>query len=195
MSEAKTLHQKMMLIQANLQAPKDAWNSHYKYAYRSAESILKAVKPHLKEHGLILTLSDQMKDVGGRVYVEATAAISDGTDSLSVTAFAREAPTKKGSDDSQITGATSSYARKYALCGLFAIDDNKDADNPDYHNPTARAGVDVQRVLNDLSKAENLGGLKAVFAAAWHHATDEQRTEIKEKYDSIKADFLAAEQK
>lgn len=193
MSETATLHQKLMQIQANLHAPKDSYNSFARYNYRSAESILKAVKPHLKTHGLTLTLSDQMKEVGGRVYVEAAATISDGTDKLTVTAAAREAENKKGADDSQITGATSSYARKYALCGLFAIDDNKDADNPDYHDPTARAGVDVEQVKKALSNAENLKGLQAVFAEAWKHADDKQRELIKEHYDQRKADLQAAQ--
>lgn len=84
------LHQKIQYIQTHLSAPKDSWNGFANYAYRSAESILKAVKPHLAEQGVILTLSDQIKEIGGRVYVEATATISDGESQLSVTAQARE---------------------------------------------------------------------------------------------------------
>lgn len=191
MSKLTTLHQKLVHIQSNLHAPKDSWNNFARYNYRSAESILKAVKPHLKEHDLILMLSDQIKEVGDRVYVETTVTLSDGEKNISVTACAREAQTKKGADDSQITGATSSYARKYALCGLFAIDDNKDADAPDYHDPSARAGVDVDGALSDLNKAENLQGLKAILAAAWNNATDEQRIIIKKLYDQRKAYFLS----
>lgn len=120
-------------IQHKLKAPKDKKNDFGNYKYRSCESILEAVKPILNEYGAALTLSDEIEEVGGRVYVRATATLFfDGEESLdsviSVSAYAREAEVKKGMDDSQITGATSSYARKYALNGLFAIDDTKDAD-------------------------------------------------------------------
>jgi hypothetical protein len=117
-------------IQYKLKAPKDETNDFGNYKYRSCESILKAVKPILKEYGAALTISDEIVEVGGRIYVKATATLLfDGEEApVSVSAYAREAEVKKGMDDSQITGATSSYARKYALNGLFAIDDTKDAD-------------------------------------------------------------------
>ena len=127
------LHEKLLAIQTKLKAPKGQYNSFGKYSYRSAEDILEAVKPLNAEHGVLLTITDEIKEVGGRIYVVATATVSDGTDELKVSAFAREPENKKGMDDSQITGATSSYARKYALNGLYAIDDNKDADT-DEHN-------------------------------------------------------------
>lgn len=122
------LHEKLLAIQTKLKAPKGQYNSFGKYSYRSAEDILEAVKPLNAEQGVLLTITDEIKEVGGRIYVVATATVSDGTDELKVSAFAREPENKKGMDDSQITGATSSYARKYALNGLYAIDDNKDAD-------------------------------------------------------------------
>ena len=122
------LHEKLLSIQTKLKAPKGQYNSFGKYSYRSAEDILEAVKPLNAEQGVLLTITDEIKEIGGRVYVVATATVSDGTDTLQVSAFAREPENKKGMDESQITGATSSYARKYALNGLYAIDDNKDAD-------------------------------------------------------------------
>lgn len=126
------LHEKLLAIQTKLRAPKGQYNSFGKYSYRSAEDILEAVKPLNSEQGVLLTITDEIKEIGGRVYVVATATVSDGTDELKVSAFAREPENKKGMDESQITGATSSYARKYALNGLYAIDDNKDADTDEH---------------------------------------------------------------
>ena len=114
-------------IQVNLNAPKNLHNKFGNYNYRSCESILNAVKPLL--NGLILTLTDEMVELGGRIYVKAIVTITDGKESIVTNAFARESETKKGMDESQITGAASSYARKYALNGLFLIDDTKDADD------------------------------------------------------------------
>lgn len=126
------LQKKLSEIQNRLKAPKGQYNNFGKYSYRSAEDILEAVKPLNAEYGISLTLSDEVKEIGGRIYVVATATITDGSDELSVKSYAREPENKKGMDDSQITGATSSYARKYALNGLYAIDDNKDADTDEH---------------------------------------------------------------
>lgn len=123
-------------IQQELKAPKGQYNSFGKYKYRSAEDILEAVKPLLGKHDAQLTLSDTIKEIGGRVYVEATATFTDGTDTVTVTAYAREPDEKKGMDPSQVTGTASSYARKYALNGLFLIDDTKDADTDEYAEQT-----------------------------------------------------------
>lgn len=117
-------------IQTELKAPKSQYNKFGGFNYRNCEDILEAVKPLLARHGAIITLSDDIKQIGGRYYVEATAQINAGGECVSVKALAREEETKKGMDGSQITGAASSYARKYALNGLFAIDDTKDADTP-----------------------------------------------------------------
>ena len=119
---------KLSQIQSEVKAPKGQFNSFGKYHYRSCEDIVEAVKPILNKHGFALLLTDEVVEVGGRVYVKATATITDGKESYAATAFAREEETKKGMDASQITGTASSYARKYALNGLFAIDDTKDAD-------------------------------------------------------------------
>lgn len=121
---------KLNAIQTRLHAPKGQQNKFGGYAYRSAEDITEAVKPHLAEHGVVLTLSDEVVEVGGRVYVKAAARLHDQNgDAVEATGFAREADTKKGMDDAQISGSASSYARKYAMNGLFAIDDGKDPDS------------------------------------------------------------------
>ena len=118
-------------IQHKLKAPKGQYNSFGKYNYRSCEDILEGVKPLLKEHNLALLIDDEIVQIGERYYVKATAKITDGREIVSATAYAREPDTKKGMDESQITGATSSYARKYALNALLCIDDTKDADTMD----------------------------------------------------------------
>jgi len=116
-------------IQKELKAPKNQKNTFGNYKYRSCEDILEAVKPLLEEAELIIT--DEIVIVGDRYYVKATVKIKQGTEEVIVTAYAREPETKKGMDESQITGSSSSYARKYALNGLFLIDDTKDADTMD----------------------------------------------------------------
>lgn len=132
-------------IQNNLNAPKSQYNSFGKYAYRSCEDILSAVKPLLAEYKLTLVLSDGIVRVGDRYYVEAKATISDGENSISNTAYAREDDSKKGMDGSQVTGAASSYARKYALNGLFAIDDTKDADTDEHTNERKNAAAKAEK--------------------------------------------------
>lgn len=129
----KNIHQKLVEIQAELVAPKNLTNNFGGYNYRSCESILEAVKPLLKVRGLYLTINDEMINIGERYYIKATATLTDGEQTIQTSALAREAENKKGMDDSQITGATSSYARKYALNGLFCIDDTKDADATNTH--------------------------------------------------------------
>lgn len=124
-----TLTERLAAIQSKLHAPKNQRNEFGKYNYRSCEDILEAVKPLL--NGLVLTITDDVTEVGGRIYVKAAATVTDGAESITATAFAREAETRKGMDESQITGSASSYARKYALNGLLLIDDNKDADTQD----------------------------------------------------------------
>ena len=125
------LTQRVGDIQHKLKAPKGQYNSFGKYNYRSCEDILEGVKPLLKEHNLALLIDDEIVQIGERYYVKATAKITDGREIVSATAYAREPDTKKGMDESQITGATSSYARKYALNALLCIDDTKDADTMD----------------------------------------------------------------
>ena len=135
------IYEKLGAIQQALKAPKDLENKFGGYKYRSAESILEAVKPLLSENKCVLLLRDDLESKEGRVYIKATASLFDieaaDNGTISAVAFAREEETKKGMDASQVTGAASSYARKYALNGLFCIDDNKDSD---FTNQTPKGG-------------------------------------------------------
>ncbi len=138
MSEEKTkpnLRVKLSAIQGSLKAPKGQTNKFGGYNYRSAEDILNAVKPLLGEWKCSLVISDEIVEVAGRIYVRASATIADNDSdqAISTNAFARETETKKGMDEAQVTGSASSYARKYALNGLFAIDDTKDPDALNTH--------------------------------------------------------------
>jgi hypothetical protein len=125
------VYEKLANVQSALKAPKGQYNSFGKYKYRSCEDIVESVKPLLKQNGLLLNLTDSIVLIGDRYYVKATAIIIDTADGnmISVEAYAREEESKKGMDGSQVTGASSSYARKYALNGIFAIDDTKDSDS------------------------------------------------------------------
>ena len=122
------LQKRLLAIQSELKAPKNQYNSFGKYNYRNAEDILEAVKPLCKAYECLLTISDSIEVHGNRVFVVACVTLSHGEESIYTTAYARESENKKGMDDAQITGSASSYARKYALNGLFCIDDTKDAD-------------------------------------------------------------------
>lgn len=130
------LNEKLLKLTQELNVPKSRYNSFGNYNYRSLEDIYEAVKPLLSKYNLFLTLTDTIEAYGDRVYVKATATISDGENFYNVSSYAREAVNKKGMDDSQITGTSSSYARKYALSGLFLLDDIKDADTEEYTRST-----------------------------------------------------------
>lgn len=144
--EKSNIYEALATVQSALKAPKGQYNSFGKYAYRSCEDILEAVKPILKESGLFLQLSDEPVMVGDWHYIKATATVADFSgNQVFCTAYAREPAEKKGMDDSQITGTASSYARKYALNGLFCIDDTKDADTDSYQTKTAAAKPATQK--------------------------------------------------
>lgn len=149
MAEGKPIFAALMAVQAELKAPKNQHNSFGKYDYRSAEDIIEAVKPLLKDNGLFLNMSDDIVLIGDRYYVKATVKVVDVVtgESVQTSALARESAQKKGMDESQVTGTASSYARKYALNGLFAIDDNRDADTNEYARQTSQnaAGARSQR--------------------------------------------------
>ena len=157
--EDKNVYQKLMEVQSKLKAPKGQYNSFGKYSYRSCEDILEALKPLLNEVGAIVNISDQVKLIGDRYYVEATAMFLDVNtgDSIISKAIAREDESKKGQDLAQLSGATSSYARKYALNGLFAIDDNKDADSTNTHGKDIKPNMTP---VSGLSEAQ----LKRLYA-------------------------------
>jgi len=158
-------------IQKELKVPKNQKNTFGGYSYRSCEDILEAVKPLLGE--ATLSLTDEMRELGGRVYVQATATLSDGENSVTVSAYAREAESKKGMDESQITGAASSYARKYALNGLFLIDDTRDADTQD-NTAQGKEKHDVSRYLADIEKINEMNELQAY----WKLLTPKLKTNI-----------------
>lgn len=145
-------------IQQKLKAPKNQYNSFGGYKYRSCEDILEGVKPLLAEYKLCLIIKDDIVNVNDRYYVKATATIYDdeGKEIVASSSMAREELNKKGMDSSQITGATSSYARKYALNGLFAIDDTKDADATNTHNKTEKKAKEIDKMNNDLDIFEGL---------------------------------------
>lgn len=169
----------LVTIQQKLKAPKGQFNNFGNYKYRSCEDILESVKPVLAEAKCSLTLSDEIVLVGNRIYVKATATLTnDKGETNVVTAFAREEETKKGMDGSQITGASSSYARKYALNGLFCIDDTKDSDATNTHDkentqqstktPVSAAplftGAQLKKAIADMLAVKNREELEKV----WH---------------------------
>jgi len=151
--------EKIVAIQSELKAPKGQYNSFGKYNYRSCEDILEGVKPLLTKHGLVLTIQDSIDLIGDRFYVKATATITDGKEQLSTSAYARESLDKKGMDASQVTGATSSYARKYALNGLLAIDDTKDADTMDNSKKPVQQTQESVYNWNSLKARAVQGGI------------------------------------
>lgn len=151
----------LVTIQSELKAPKNQRNTFGGYNYRSAEDILEAVKPLLKKEKCTLTISDEIVQVGDRIYIKSTATLTNEKgESTQTSAFAREPLSKKGQDESQVTGSASSYARKYALNGLFCIDDNKDADtlnvSKEYTQPVA---------VQPSSPTPSMESIKAELAA------------------------------
>jgi len=160
-----TLHQKIIAIQTTLKAPKSNFNSFGKYKYRSNENILEALKPHLEKHSLTLMQRDSIRELSGRVYIQCTSTLSDGEDSVENVALARESATKKGMDDSQITGTASSYARKYCLNGMFLLDDTKDADTMEY-------GKEGEKKASEANKA-------------WHKCIDDWYARCQTKQEVV----------
>lgn len=172
MAEGKPIFAALMAVQAELKAPKNQHNSFGKYDYRSAEDIIEAVKPLLKENGLFLNMSDEVVLVGDRYYIKATVKVVDVVtgESVQTSALAREAAQKKGMDESQVTGTASSYARKYALNGLFAIDDNRDADTNEYAAQTRQsaAGARPSRNTGNYKGTPQGGGSDEIRRKALH---------------------------
>jgi hypothetical protein len=157
-------------IQAEVKAPKGQFNSFGKYKYRSAEDILESVKPVINPKGFYISISDTIIMVGNRFYVQATVTLSDGKETYTSTALAREEESKKGMDGSQVTGASSSYARKYALSGLFGLDDTKDADAVNTHGndqkqpaKTELSLVSDDQILDKIQKITTINDLSRYF--------------------------------
>ena len=182
---------KLLLIQSELKAPKGQFNNFGKYKYRSCEDIVEAVKPLLKNHDCLLTISDELVNIGERYYIKATAKITDleSKESEIVTGYAREEETKKGMDGSQITGASSSYARKYALNGLFAIDDTKDSDSTNKHD--GRSLEELKIILKEYDNKKELEQKKVILRDEFVSAglTKKAATDlILEKIESLNGD-------
>ena len=150
----------LKIIQEKLSVPKNQMNDFGKYKYRSCEDILEAVKPLLNETNTTLTISDEIVNIGERYYIKATVSLNGSGESVSCTAYAREPQTKKGMDEAQITGSTSSYARKYALNGLFCIDDTKDPDATNKH------GKDEKPPQSSQNASESTNSPKSTHCTA-----------------------------
>ena len=188
MANEMTIKEKLMHIQHELKAPKNLRNNFGGYNYRNAESILEALKPLLVKYGATVAITDEVVEVGEyhpRIYVKATATIYDNNGLMTVSAYAREAETKKGMDDAQITGATSSYARKYALNGLFLLDDTQDVDTEAYQKAERSAQSAPKAQANKTTpkpKAKPQEAPQAVAepTPAGAPETDQARTELRE---------------
>lgn len=194
----KQIYSALMAVQRDLKAPKGQQNKFGNYKYRSAEDIIEAVKPLLNENGLILNMTDDVVMVGDRTYIKATVSVIDvaNGDTVTTTALARESAVKKGMDDSQVTGTASSYARKYALNGLFAIDDTKDADTNEYHQQTQTQQTQVNsnraheerngaiKVLNDAIKKAGVKPAEvSAIAGVKFNKTSTKDMTVKEIYE------------
>ena len=182
----KSLNSSLAKIQKELAAPKGQRNAFGNYNYRSCEDIVEAVKPLLD--GLTLIISDEVVLIGDRYYIKATSTISDGEHSISSSAYAREPEIKKGMDVAQISGATSSYSRKYSLNGLFAIDDTKDADTvaPEKTTPkiVAKVAMGSQKLSDELTGCvEGISGAissgdYSMALEFWNELSDKEKTEV-----------------
>ena len=179
------IHEKLLSIQQELKAPKTQTNTFGGFNYRSCEDILEAVKPLLKLYNCNLLLTDEVVNVGARYYVKATAKLIDveakEETTITNTAFAREAESKPKMDDSQVTGTASSYARKYALNGLFLIDDTKDADTDDFTRQTGYTKITSETMFKLKELAEKQG--KEIDMNAVSVWTQAQAEEFLSKYD------------
>lgn len=173
-----TVYEKLMNIQSELKAPKSQYNSFGKYKYRNCEDILEAVKPLLKENKATLFISDEVILIGTRFYVKSTVTFTDTESGEKIinTAYAREEENKKGMDGSQITGASSSYARKYALNGMFAIDDTKDSDTT---NTGSNSPIGNNGTSQGLSEAQ----VKRLYAIAYKAGVKKEDVALVAKHD------------
>lgn len=173
-----TIHETHSKIIKEIKAPKDLKNNFGNYSYRNVESIYEAVKPLLEKNKLSLTLSDTLELVGNRIYIKATATLTNEKgESVSVSAYAREQEVKKGMDEAQITGSASSYARKYALGGLFLLDDNKDIDSQDntQEGTTKPKQDNVKIIISELTKLGlSMADIKNFMEASNYKSTDKE---------------------
>ena len=195
----------LITIQSELKAPKSQRNTFGNYNYRTLEDILEAVKPLLKKEKCTLTITDDVVTVGDRTYIKATATlVNEKGDKVSTTAFAREPLSKPKFDESQVTGSASSYARKYALNGLFCIDDTKDADTLNVDKsytqpqqppqatpqPTAAKVTNIDAIKLAISLADSESSLLSI----WNDTPAELRSKIKSEFTSRKKELIANKQ-
>lgn len=173
------IYKKLMGLQTELKAPKNQRNNFGNYNYRSCEDILEAVKPLLDKYKVALTIKDEVVLIGDRYYIKATSTLIDidTGETVEASAFARESEDKRGMDASQLTGATSSYARKYSLNGLLCIDDNKDADSTNMHGKDT---IKVNMTPSGLSEAQ----LKRLLAIAHSKGINKEtvKSQVKKKF-------------
>ena len=192
-----SIYAKLQDIQEKLKAPKNQFNSFGKYSYRNCEDILEGVKPLLKENGCVLIIRDEIEVIGGRHYVRAVVTLTDVESGKEVfsQALAREEESKKGMDGSQVTGAASSYARKYALNGLFAIDDTKDADAQKPPEPKEKPEQDPNLVTQEQVKrmfAISKGNTMQVKEICLKYGYTSSKEIKKSDYDKIIKDLETA---
>lgn len=187
------LNKALIKVQSELKAPKGQYNSFGKYSYRNAEDILESVKPILAKHGLSMTISDMIHEVCGIPFVESMVNITDGTDSFSVTAQAGIDPNRKGMDIAQCFGASSSYARKYALNGMFLIDDTKDPDATNKHESKSKRTASApkttdtfQQALDYIKSAKN----KTAKETAYKQVITKYGSEFSDKQKEALAKFV-----
>ena len=183
------VYEKLIAIQSELKAPKSQYNNFGKYSYRNCEDILEALKPLLKEHKSTIYISDEIVTVLERFYIKATVTFIDAEtgEKITNTAYAREEESKKGMDGSQVTGASSSYARKYALNGMFAIDDTKDSDFTNTATKGDNTGLSeaqIKRLLAIASKV-NISADDVKVVVAKKFGVQDLRKMNKQQYDEI----------
>lgn len=188
------VYDKLLKVQSGLKTPKSQYNNFGKYSYRNCEDILEAVKPLLLENKLTLKITDEIVLIGNRYYIKATATVIDVEtgEKEDVSAFAREEESKKGMDASQLTGSTSSYARKYALNGLFCIDDTKDSDSQNTHEKEKKDENKPNAGNKELSEAQ----VNRLFAIAKKasYGTDIVKKQAFKKYNVTSIKLLTKKQ-
>lgn len=194
---SNNIYKKLMLVQSKLKAPKNQYNSFGKYSYRSCEDILEGLKPLLNEVEAIVTLNDEVVNIGERFYIKAIATFIDIAtgEKVEVSALAREDETKKGMDLAQVTGSVSSYARKYALNGLFAIDDTKDSDSTNKHDKDKGNVTNLNTENKWTNPKLTESQIKRLYAIAYKKgiAADKVKEQVLKKFNKEVKDLTKNE--
>lgn len=194
---SNNIYKKLMLVQSKLKAPKNQYNSFGKYSYRSCEDILEGLKPLLNEVEAIVTLNDEVVNIGERFYIKSIATFIDIAtgEKVEVNALAREDETKKGMDLAQVTGSVSSYARKYALNGLFAIDDTKDSDSTNKHDKDKGNVTNLNTENKWTNPKLTDAQVKRLYAIAYKKgiAADKVKEQVLKKFNKEVKDLTKTE--